>query len=297
MRALIANPASGRASLPVLESLHREAIQLGVNCLLSEAPGHAELLARQAVREGYDTIIAAGGDDTVREVASALYGGNARLGIIPMGTCNNVAASLGLPADPVAALRAAAVGQVEPMDVGQILGGGLFIESASVGLTAEAWRRGVGGPLGSLLDRCVTSLRATLGAILDHRPLQLEVALDGMVFSLEADDVTVANLPLVGPRLSVAPGASPRDGLLDVCILCAETRLAMLSAMGNCLRAQECPSMLYLKAERLTVRSTEPMVLRVDNTVHEGHRELVFQCRPGHLQVRQPGVAAATLAA
>lgn len=55
--------------------------------------------------------------------------------------------------------------------------------------------------------------------------------------------------------------------------------------------------MLYLKADRLTVKSPEPLIVRVDNTVLEGMRELVFTCRPGHLQVRRPGVAAVALAA
>jgi len=102
--------------------------------------GDATALARRAAGEGYETVVAAGGDGTVSAVASALAGGQAALGVIPLGTLNHFAQDAGLPLDLEAAVRAIALGSAVPVDVGEV-NGRVFVNNSSLGLYPRMVRR------------------------------------------------------------------------------------------------------------------------------------------------------------
>jgi diacylglycerol kinase family enzyme len=89
---------------------------------------------RRAIQDGFTTVVAAGGDGTIRAVATALihYGG-ARLGVIPVGTFNHFAKTLGLPLDVPGAVQAIAAGRTRPVDAAAV-NGRFFINSATLGL-------------------------------------------------------------------------------------------------------------------------------------------------------------------
>lgn len=289
---LIVNPRSGRSNSEVVAALRARAEELGVEFRVTERAGHAADLAREAVEAGAETVISAGGDDSLREAAAVLYGTRVALGVVPLGTCNNVAVSLELPADPVQALNAAMLGRIQPVDVGELVGHGFFIESASVGVSAEAWRRGGEASPEGFLQRFLTTLGATVGALLDVQPLELDVDFGCHQVRLDAVEFTVANLPLFGPGLAVAPNALATDGRLDVCILTTESRLELLSAITSLLRGEHSAVAVYLTADQVTVESAEPLAVRVDNTLIEGLHRAVFRCLPGHLCFRLPQSAA-----
>ena len=109
--ALIYNPASGQHSTrrasyvqSALAVLRKAGIE--ADALETHAPGSAKTLAQAAVRNGYDTILACGGDGTVHEILQPLVGTEVALGVVPLGTANALAQNLGLGRDPVKAVRA-----------------------------------------------------------------------------------------------------------------------------------------------------------------------------------------------
>lgn len=106
----------------------------------SEHPGHAVELTRQAVAAGEKRIIAVGGDGTVNEVASALYGTGVVMGILPLGTGNDLARTLGLPTEPLEALDVVLNGQVRPMDAG-MANDCFFINAAGYGFDVDVLQR------------------------------------------------------------------------------------------------------------------------------------------------------------
>ena len=106
----------------------------------SEHPGHAVELTRQAVAAGERRIIAVGGDGTISEVASALYGTGAVMGILPLGTGNDLARTLGLPTDPLEALDVVLHGRVQPMDAG-MANDCFFINAAGYGFDVDVLQR------------------------------------------------------------------------------------------------------------------------------------------------------------
>jgi len=108
--ALIYNPASGQRSArhvtaidKALAVLHGAGVQ--AQALQTDAPGSAGALALEAMRQGFDTILACGGDGTVHEVLQSLVGTTVALGVVPLGTANALAANLGLRLSPAKAVR------------------------------------------------------------------------------------------------------------------------------------------------------------------------------------------------
>lgn len=108
--ALIYNPASGQYSarretaVQAAVEVFREA-NIAADAFVTNGAGSATLHAAEAVRSGYDAVIACGGDGTVHEVLQSLVGTDVALGVIPLGTANALAADLGLTATPAAAAR------------------------------------------------------------------------------------------------------------------------------------------------------------------------------------------------
>lgn len=123
--ALIYNPASGqhpqkRAAqiAAVVSVLERAGVE--VNTIATESPESAGIQAQEAVRQGFETILACGGDGTVHESLQKLVGGTAALGVIPMGTANALATDLGMPSSPVKAVKALLTAVPERISVGRV---------------------------------------------------------------------------------------------------------------------------------------------------------------------------------
>lgn len=135
--ALIYNPASGQHSARrasyvqnALALLRKAGIE--AEALETHAPGSAKSLALAAVRQGYDTVLACGGDGTVHETLQALVGTNVALGVVPLGTANALAQNLGLGRNPIKAVRALV--DAKPMEVPV---GRIFFQEHN---GAEGWR-------------------------------------------------------------------------------------------------------------------------------------------------------------
>ena len=123
--AVIYNPASGQYSArrkaavqEVLDVLRQAGIE--ARAFVTDTPGSATTHAQQAVREGYDAILACGGDGTVHEVLQSLVGTQVALGVIPLGTANALAADLDLIAPPAKAARRLLAAERVRIPVGRI---------------------------------------------------------------------------------------------------------------------------------------------------------------------------------
>lgn len=180
-------------------------------------PGHATEIARQAAAEGVRVVVAVGGDGTIHEVANGLVGTDAALGIVPTGTGNALARAMGVPLDPAEACRSLAAACVRPIDVGRI-DSRYFLTTAGVGIDAEVSRRFAGTRSGRRSFRRYALLTAK--ALRAFRPESLRLEVDGApAISAAPLLATVANTPQYGHGATIAPGAVPDDGLLDLCIL------------------------------------------------------------------------------
>jgi diacylglycerol kinase (ATP) len=194
-------------------------------------------LAAQAVQRGDDVLAVFGGDGTVHLAAQAVAGTATALAVVPGGSGNDLAAALGLPADPVAAAEHVAdalrSGRRRRIDVGQVVDGGRFVTvlctgfDASVNARANAMR----WPAGP--RRYDLAVLAELAA-LTSRPVRVRV--DDSAVELEAILVAVGNGPCYGGGLRICPDAALADGLLDVIAIAAVSRRRLLRVFPS-LRA------------------------------------------------------------
>lgn len=165
--ALIYNPASGQHSMGRRAAIDKalavlRAAGVEADALETTAPGSAGVLAEDAMRRGCDTILACGGDGTVHEVLQSLVGTNIALGVVPLGTANALAASLGLQTSPAKAVRKLLTAEPVRFSAGKIS------YSDAAGITRSRYftvAAGVGADA-LFLSRLDPSLKRRLGYVL-----------------------------------------------------------------------------------------------------------------------------------
>ena len=242
--ALIYNPASGQYSArrdAALAEVLRVLREAGVEAdtFESDAPGGAVDLAAKAVREGYDSVIACGGDGTVHEVVQSLVGTETALGVFPLGTANALASDLGLMGKPEKVAQALLDASPTRISVGRIhfqdRAGGrdsrYFVVAAGVGADAL------------LMSRLDARLKRRLGYVLylleafriwatDPFPL-FEAAFTtnghGSTREAEVSQLLAVRVRSFGGVLrELAPGASLRNGSLSLLSFATRSRLSYL---------------------------------------------------------------------
>jgi YegS/Rv2252/BmrU family lipid kinase len=219
-----------------------EAAGLEADMVFTTHRGNGEELAREAIENGREFLVACGGDGTVFEVANAIMGLGAnervRLGTIGMGTGKDIAKCLGVGRG-AAAIRAIASGAERPVDIGRVTSVGhdgaelvrYFLLEASAGWVPDIsqstprWLKRLGDTAPYLLMTGVKML-GPLG-----RPFTL--AIDGQPLDARYNTISVHNMELWGGDLVAAPGASPADGLLDVIRWGDLGRIAVLKAVAG----------------------------------------------------------------
>jgi diacylglycerol kinase (ATP) len=203
-----------------------------VELRFTRAAGEARELAARAAEELFERIAAVGGDGSISDVGAGLAGTGAALGIIPAGTGNDLARSLGIPRDPAAAARLLLTGQPRPLDLWQA-NGRPFLLAAGIGLDAEvAYQVNRGGRLRGMPAYLLALVRA-LGSF---RPVPLEIAGEGGRFKGRVMLAALANATCYGGGIPIAPDAKPDDGLLDVIIVREMSRLTLAIQFPRLLR-------------------------------------------------------------
>jgi diacylglycerol kinase (ATP) len=243
-----------------------------------------------ALKAGCDTLVAAGGDGTVHTVVNALADdfGRARLGILPLGTGNDLCRTLAIPPDPVAALALLDAGAERRLDVirADLAGRTLYCANVAAG--------GFTGQMQELLTEGVKAwwgplayLRGAVNVLPNltdyHTTLSLD---DGPVERIEVLNVLVANGRFAGAGLQVAPRANPEDGLLDVIAvfyrpLLDLTGVAALLLAGDYLSSDH---VLHQRARRVHLASEPAMWFSIDGELVSS-ATATFTVRPGALCV------------
>lgn len=180
---------------------------------LTERAGHATELAQKAVERGYDAVIAVGGDGTINETAKPLVGTRTALGVVPRGSGNGFARTLGMPMLFEEALPLLQKARSVPCDVGTA-NGEYFLNLAGVGIEAEIARlfaeQGKNGPRGKW-----PYFKLGFKTVWNYKPKMLEVTSDGKTEMLRSLTLVFANGTQYGSNFKIAPNAKLGDGLLE----------------------------------------------------------------------------------
>jgi diacylglycerol kinase (ATP) len=244
--------------------------------------------ARAAAARGFPLVIAAGGDGTIEAVAAGLLGTDTALGIIALGTYNNVATCLGIPTDMAAACALIASGSPRAIDAGQVevsdgKGGKkrrAFFETSAVGLGAALTSAGQHAEKG----RWTRATRA-LPLVMGMPPTSTQIRLDGgKPHWSDTLLITVSNAPRGGAGLHLAPEAHMDDGLLDVCVYDRLEQTALASKMLALKNGGigDDPSVHRTRAISVTIRSARPLPVAADSKLI-GVTPARFTIQPGAL--------------
>ena len=169
-------------------------------------------------------VVLLGGDGSVHAAANS--NAQAELALLPAGGANNIARSLGIPADFASAARLAVAGRARAIDAIQVTTAStrtIAVEGISVGFHAMARTHYSAKNSADVAE----GIRAGVRAVSGFEPPTIALALDGACSLVTIAQLFVANMPLYGPRLHVAP-ADPADELLDV-VAIAGGRRTLLS--------------------------------------------------------------------
>lgn len=224
---LIVNPVSGtrdKSSIPAIVSSALNGVHLDIR--FTQSPTDAAIFAKEAVRNGFDTVVTAGGDGTVSDVASVLRGSTTSLAIIPCGSGNGLARALGIPPDFSAAARLLTTGRIISCDNG-LVNGHPFFCTCGVGFDAEVSRR-------FAAEKRRGRLSYIKNALLDYlrySPEPYAISVGGRIVTEKAFLIAVCNASQYGNNAYIAPQASLTDGLLDVTVV--HTGSLILTALAG----------------------------------------------------------------
>ncbi len=295
---LILNPTSGSSPMAdqqdttedireqIVASLRANGIEPEVHETTEEDPGTG--MAKKAAEEGADIVIAAGGDGTLHAVAGGLIGTKSILGIIPMGTMNNIAHSLEIPRDVEKACEIIARGQTSLIDVGEI-NGHIFLEVSGVGLEAALFPaaeeiKSVG------FISTVKGIAEGLSTLFSFEPTRFRVTFDGKRRRrFRAVQISVCNSPYYGAHFRFAPNAVMDDGFLDVLIY---RNFSKFEYLRHALSISQGRRALGLrvsqrKIKSLYIEAEHPVEIHADG-VQKGTTPASVTILPGALRVQVP---------
>jgi diacylglycerol kinase (ATP) len=282
---VIVNPIAG--SIKDLDVLVEQLRRLRPGELhLTHKAGDAETFARKAIRAGCNYVIAAGGDGTLNEVVNGIASPRrAReicVGVVPLGTGNDFARSLGLPAtlgENIDILRAK---QTAPIDLVRVrsdrtryfvnVSTGGFSGLVNEKLTPEikhAW-----GPL--------AYVRSAAAALPELHAYRTTIVLDGTErLSIDLYNVIIANGRFVAAGLPIAPKADPSDGLLDLVLIpkLPKPEMALLATEMVLGKHLSSNALIFRRAKKISVRSRPGMWFNVDGEP-VGNEPALFQVVP-----------------
>jgi diacylglycerol kinase (ATP) len=262
---LIANPISGRgagarAVDPVSQQLRAAGVVFEV--ARTERPWHAAEIAAHAAGEGWEAVVAVGGDGTANETLNGLMQiplpRRPAMGVIAVGRGNDFAFGMGVPPGIAEGCRAVLSGRRRRIDVGRVTGGlypqgRYFGNGIGIGFDAvvgfEALKL---APLSGFASYIVAALKTI--SVYDHGP-RLRIELDHQTLVQETLMVSVMNGRRMGGGFHMAPNGDPGDGQFDVCIAGQVTRGRILSLIPHFLKGDQegQPAITMTRSTRVTV--------------------------------------------
>lgn len=293
---LIVNPSSGPASRRLSRASRRV---FAVRTLEHAGAGRVRATethsthegieaARRAVADGVPRVVVWGGDGTVNAVAAALAGTQTALAIVPGGSGNGLARTIGVPLDIEPALRLAVTGSPRPMDLG-VVDDRLFVNIAGVGLDAAIAHRynSTAGTRRGL----PAYVRACLAEVGKHATTHVQVRVDGVEwFAGPVALVAVANGRQYGHGARIAPDAALDDGLLDVVTVpdVTTTRACLHGWRLFTGTLARVPDVHVTRGQRVVVTPADDVLMHRDGEVEPATAPLRFAVRPRALLVIGP---------
>jgi diacylglycerol kinase (ATP) len=281
----IINPVSGgrkKEKFHLLAEQELRGSSFNTSFHYTHGPGDAHEQARAAAAAGIGVVVAVGGDGTINEVASALEGTSAKMGIIPCGSGNGLARSLGIPLNQAAALRRIGLLRSLTIDSGT-LNGRKFFNMAGIGFDAH-----ISMKFASLVSRGFSGyIHTAIREIRSYLPADYRIEIDGVSLERAAFMISIANSSQFGNNAHISPMASLTDGLLDVCII-RPFPAYKLPLMGYVLfskTAHRSPYVEIIRGKRIRITRDRSEVVHLDGEPVFTRNEVDIRVKPLSLNI------------
>src|SRR6266571_4569985 len=289
---IIANPTSGNGGFPLQTRRFDETLAFlrghgwKVDLWYTQAAGEGEQLARKAVIQKANLVIAAGGDGTINEIIQGLVGSETALGVLPNGTVNVWARELGIPLDDMRARSVLVNGQTRRIDLGCV-NGRYFLLMVGIGFDGEVTHIVEGKPLKRLGVLGYTLAVLWLGP--GYRGFPVVARIDGYVVKTRALQIFAGNTQLYAGAVKFTWQAKCDDGLLDLCIVRKRNLWGRLEVARDFLlrREQRRLWVRYDTFKTLKIETPEPIPFQIDGEA-AGYTPAEFSVAPGALKVIVP---------
>ena len=284
----IANPYSGsvrKRNLPALLEKHLNHNKFQYELSYTKYAGHGIELAKEAVANGCNIVVACGGDGSVNEVASQLVGTDVALGILPCGSGNGFAMHLGLGRNVKKAIHHLNNGQKITIDSCR-MNDRPFVNLSGIGFDAVVANRLHGNKLRGF----IAYFKYTVEEIFKYKMLPIEMTIDGEKMEHTCLLVEIANAPIYGYGFSIVPPAKFNDGKMEVLLVKAAPKWRYLFSFWRFLNNSFHKSSLVecFTGENILIKPLEKTALHVDGEGESFEGEAMYSILPNSLKVICP---------
>jgi len=285
---VILNPYAGRwKALKMKSQLELELTKAGIvyELVQTQAPGHGIDLAAEATLAGFSPIISAGGDGSISEVVNGIAKASQKIdappppiGVLPLGTANDLMVNLKLPLTLSQAVQVIAAGSVRAIDLGQVTAWDVEAKTSQIRYFDNNSAIGL-EPSVTLIQQQITWLRgtlryllATLIAIMRNPQWTMHLQWSGGEYNGPGTLVTAGNNPLTGGLFYMAPHADPYDGLLSVVYGSMPTRRKILQLLPRTMKPGpgsyvEHPDIHEINTNWLAITTDQPTPVHADGEI------------------------------
>jgi len=265
----IVNPVAGKgkaAKLIPLIQKQMEEKNLKFKIKKTSYNGEGKALAVEALEEGYNVIVAVGGDGTINEIISGVYSLEGIIAIIPAGTGNDFARSLNISTDFYNAISNIINGTATEIDAG-FIDNKVFINVASIGLDAHIAAEA------NKLKRYFTGTKAyiisLLKGLITYHSIKVKIVMDNTTIDKRIMLAAFCNGAYYGGGMNIAPTADPTDNLLDICIVEDMPKLKLLWLFPTIFKGQHTvfKEVKAYRAKKLLIYSDKEMIINTDGEV------------------------------
>lgn len=286
---LILNPAAGRGkakrTIPAIKQIFRD-LKVDFEMDITQRPGEATYLSREALRRNFRLIVAAGGDGTINEIVNGIVGSDAILGVIPLGLGNDFAKAIDIPPGLKDACRVIHNGTTREIDVGKV-NNRYFINGLGIGF--DAWVAWESHKIRCFFFPKLLYLYTVIRLLFRYKSASIRIDLTDTVLDKKALLIAIGNGKSSGGGFLLTPEAELDDGLIDVCIIDDISRLKLLRQLPKALKGthKSLPYVTSLKTKRLTVDSSSLLLAHVDGEILEDNHYQI-EILPRSLKVITP---------
>ncbi len=291
---VILNPYANRWGAKAQAEETAEAFRAaGVECdlVVTETARQGVAIAEAAAREGYDAVVAAGGDGTINEVINGLIraagdGPTVPFGIVPLGTANDFNLMAGLPDTIEESVRVIAAGKTRRIDAGQV-NDRFFINNSAAAMEPMVTIENIKM---TRLSGEIRYIVALLRALVKLKPWQMKLAWDGGGYEGPAYLLSVCNSPRTGGFM-MAPGAELDDGLLDMVFAPEVSKGSVISILLKLMQGKHIhhPAVTFRRITAIDLTSTPGTPLHSDGELFAETAETVsYRVLPGKVSLLTP---------